>query len=77
MFWIGLLFLIGIIGYSISNKTSGKKIYLIDPNMITFYPCKPFDYELTSDGKVSANVYHDINGRIRYCCNPNHTHYYE
>ena len=43
---------------------------------INYPPCRAYSYEIDKNGMAHANPYRDKRGRIRYCANPNHTHYY-
>jgi hypothetical protein len=58
------------------HKKSGTEITRVHYSKITFPPCRPYNYEKNKDGMVAARPYRDKNGRIKYCCNSNHTHYY-
>ncbi len=49
----------------------------IHHSKINFPYCRPYDYEIDKEGMCLAAEYRDKRGRIRYCSNPNHNHYYE
>lgn len=49
---------------------------LVHYSKITFPYCRPFSYEIDKNGMTWAQPYRDKKGRIKYCCNPNHNHYY-
>jgi len=55
-----------------SRSASGKVHY----SRINYPPCRAYSYEIDKNGMTQANPYRDKRGRIRYCANPNHTHYY-
>ena len=55
------------------SKGGGERVHY---SKITYPPCRPFDYEIDKDGMVWAQPYFDKRGRKRYCCNPNHNHFY-
>ena len=77
MIQILVLLIICVIIYATLGRKQSNKQVLVDPRLITFYPCKPFKNELTKKGYAIATPYKDKNGRTRYCCNPNHNHYFE
>jgi hypothetical protein len=55
------------------SKGTGARVH---HSKIIYPPCCPFDYEIDEDGMVWAQPYFDKRGRKRYCCNPNHTHFF-
>lgn len=54
------------------NSISGK----VHHSKIAYPPCRAYGHEIDKNGMTQANAYRDKRGVIRYCANPNHTHYY-
>jgi hypothetical protein len=71
---LGVLVLIGV--YVWMFLKPGSKKEKIHFSKVTYPPCRPFKYEIDQDGMTWAKPYRDRRGRVRYCCNPNHNHYY-
>ena len=49
---------------------------IIHHSKISFPYCRPYGYEIDKNGMCSVAEYSDKRGRIRYCANPSHNHYY-
>jgi hypothetical protein len=49
---------------------------VIHNSKISFPYCRPFGHEIDKNGMCTAAEYTDKSGRIRYCANPSHNHYY-
>ncbi|MBF0572041.1 MAG: hypothetical protein HQL12_09260 [Candidatus Omnitrophica bacterium] len=48
----------------------------IHSSMVGFPPCRPFSHEMDEDGMSWGKSYRDKRGRLKYCCNPGHNHFY-
>ena len=75
---LGIVFIILFFIWNAGSKNNSKSnMEKIHHSKITYPPCRPFDYEIDKDGMVWAKSYYDKKGRKRYCCNPNHNHFYD
>lgn len=74
---LGIIVLIVFLScYAVNKRVSKGGMEKVHYSKITYPPCKPFSYEIDKDGMTWAKVYYDKRGRKKYCCNPNHNHYY-
>lgn len=70
---LGVIAVIMFLMFRSCRVGNGEKIHY---SKINYPPCRAFGREIDKDGMTWAKSYRDRAGRMKYCSNPNHNHFY-